>query len=340
MRKTPIAVAMIAGAVVLASTAPAANAETPMPTPTAKERLAGDDRFATAVAVSTSAYPKSAPVVYLTSGVNFPDALSAGPVAATQGGPVLLTKWDQVPAVTTAEIKRLAPEKIVLVGGPAALAPSVEKQMMSLAARVVRVAGADRYDTSRQLAEATFTGPVSTMYLATGKDYPDALSAGAAAAATGGPVLLVYGEADRLDAATVATVKKLAPGKLLIAGGPAAVSDGILAHATSIVPASSRVAGRDRFTTSAAIADTFGNAAHAYLASGWDFPDALVGAALAGKRGEPLYVTMPRCQPIEITHSARELGVTSMTIIGGTQSLADSVMTPNGYCPVPGPPTP
>ncbi|WP_162255964.1 cell wall-binding repeat-containing protein [Leifsonia sp. Root227] len=339
MRKTPLTVATIVGAFALAFAAPAANA-TPTEAPRVTERLAGADRFATAVAVSASAYPDSAPVVYLTSGVNFPDALSAGPVAATQGGPVLLTKWDQVPAVTTAELKRLSPKKIVLVGGTSALAPSVEKKMMSLAPQVVRVAGADRYDTSRRLAEATFTSPVSTVYLATGKDYPDALSAGAAAGTVGGPVLLVDGDADRLDAATQATVKKLAPGKLVVAGGPTAVSDGVLANAMSIVPVASRVAGSDRFETSAAIGSTFGSATHAYLASGWNYPDALVGSALAGKNGQPLYVIMPTCQPAGMVLGERELGITELTIIGGTHTIRDTAISTHDGCSVPGPAIP
>jgi putative cell wall-binding protein len=333
-------VAMFVGAAALAFTAPAANAKTPALTPTVTERLAGADRFGTAVAVSKSGYPGTASVVYLASGVNFPDALSAGPVAATQDGPVLLTKWDQVPAVTAAEIKRLSPKKIVLVGGTAALAPSVEKEMTSLAPEVARVAGTDRYDTSRQLAEATFTKPVATVYLATGKDYPDALSAGAAAAEAGGPVLLVDGGADRLDATTMATLKKLAPAQLVIAGGPVVVSDGILAHAKSIVPDSSRAAGQDRFQTSAVIARSFGTATHGYVASGWNFPDALVGSAIAGKNGQPLYVIMPTCQPGTIVLSQRELGITGVTVLGGTQSISDIAISSQDGCSVPGPPTP
>ncbi len=327
MHKIPFAMATLVGAVALAFAAPAADARTLPLTPTVKERLAGADRFGTAVAVSMNAYQDTAPVVYLTNGVNFPDALSTGPVAARQGGPVLLSKWDQVPDATIAEIERLSPKKIVLVGGTSALAPSVEKWANSLAEQVVRIAGSDRFDTSRRLAEESFTAPVSTVYLATGRDYPDALSAGAAAATAGGPVLLVDGDADRLDAATAATLAKLAPGKLVIAGGPSAVSDGILAQAKSMVPASSRVAGMDRFETSAAIGDTFGAAKHGYVASGWNFPDALVGSALAGRNGEPLYVIHPYCQPDSTADSQRMLGVTQVSIIGGPASIVDAAAT-------------
>lgn len=321
MRTTSLAVAALAVVATLALAAPAASAVPPPATPIIKQRLAGADRFATAVAVSKSAYPTTAPVVYLTNGVNFPDALSAGPAAASQGGPVLLTKSDQVPDVIRDEIIRLAPQKIVLVGGTTALAPNVEKAMKALAPTVVRIAGADRYATSRALAEATFKA--RAVFIASGKDFPDALSAGAIAGKSDGPVLLVDGNASRFNAATAATLRKLQPTIVIVVGGTAAVSDGLLNHAKELAPGAQRVTGSDRFDTSANIGRWFPSTTHAYVASGVNFPDALVGSALAGKNGEPLYIIEGGCQPDVISSSQGAIGVKELTIIGGTSSVAD-----------------
>src|SRR5882757_7579593 len=80
------------------------------------DRLAGPDRFSTAVAVSQRYYPTSGvPVVYVADGLNFPDALSAAPAAAHQGGPLLIVQPNSLPPVMAAELDRLAPQKIVVV---------------------------------------------------------------------------------------------------------------------------------------------------------------------------------------------------------------------------------
>lgn len=92
---------------------------------TATVRLSGADRYETAAEVSRSAWtPEDASVVYLASGENFPDALSAG--ASTQGlGPLLLTRPDVLPPATRAELERLAPCLVVVVGGDPAVSDAV-----------------------------------------------------------------------------------------------------------------------------------------------------------------------------------------------------------------------
>src|SRR5690606_2086991 len=81
------------------------------------DRIDGANRYEVARNISTSAYPGTAPVVYIANGENYPDALSAGPAAASEGGPLLLVKPDEIPEVIGAEIERLDPAKIVVVGG-------------------------------------------------------------------------------------------------------------------------------------------------------------------------------------------------------------------------------
>lgn len=300
----------------------------PLPVPTIKERLAGADRFATAVAVSQSAYPSTAPVVYVANGLNFPDALSAGPVAAKQDGPLLLTLPGGVRSDVKAEISRLHPARIVIVGGTSAVSPAVETTLKAIAP-VTRIAGDDRFATSQQLASSAFPHTAPTVYLATGRNFPDALSAGAAAAAAGGPVLLINGEADRLDPETVSLLSKLAPSTVNLVGGKAALSDGILGQTSQLMPTATvtRIAGDDRFATSAKVALSVGTATHAYVTSGENFPDALVGSALAGKHHLPLYVIRSWCQDDAITVSQAALGVTEVSLLGGPNAIQTSATT-------------
>lgn len=100
------------------------------PTPTPSEpdddntnrttrRLAGPDRFATAVAISADAFPQGAPVVYLARADAFADALAASSLSR---GPVLLVPaCGSLPAVVGQEIARLNPTEVVALGGPAAI---------------------------------------------------------------------------------------------------------------------------------------------------------------------------------------------------------------------------
>lgn len=82
-------------------------------------RIAGTDRYATAAAVSAEFWaPGEATVVYLANGAGI-DAMTAG---ASVDGPVLLVPTgDQLPAVTRAELTRLAPVEVVGLGGPGAV---------------------------------------------------------------------------------------------------------------------------------------------------------------------------------------------------------------------------
>jgi putative cell wall-binding protein len=89
------------------------------------ERVAGATRFDTAVQVSKVFYPDGADTVYLVTVADFPDALAAGGASSVAPGPVLYTNRDSVPAVTLDEVRRLAPERVVIVGGTGVVSEAV-----------------------------------------------------------------------------------------------------------------------------------------------------------------------------------------------------------------------
>ncbi|MFE6963808.1 cell wall-binding repeat-containing protein [Agromyces sp. NPDC057679] len=286
-------------------------------------RLQGADRYATAAAISKASYPTpGVPVVYVAAGLEFADALAAAPAAAHKGGPLLLSATSSLPASTLAELKRLAPKQIVIVGGTGAIGGAVATALGKVAP-TKRIGGADRYDTSRRIAADAF-GSAKTAYVATGRDFPDGLSAGAAAGALDVPIVLVDGKARTAGTATVSLLKKLGVAEVRIAGGTGVVSSGVqssLAAAFTV----KRYAGADRYSTSAAVNSVFGTTANAYLATGAAFPDALSGAAAAGAAADPLLLTQPSCVPPVIRTAIYAKGTTAITLIGGMGALGDRV---------------
>lgn len=93
----------------------------------AERRIAGADRYETAVAISQAIGTGiDAPNVLVASGANFPDALAGSAYAGAEGIPVLLTRPDGVPEVTMAELDALSPQQTTLLGGPVAVTRAVE----------------------------------------------------------------------------------------------------------------------------------------------------------------------------------------------------------------------
>ncbi|QEO13565.1 hypothetical protein FLP10_03375 [Agromyces intestinalis] len=296
---------------------------TPIPT----VRLSGTDRYATAVEISKDRYPSpGVPVAYVASGGDFPDALSAASAAAVQGGPLLLAAPGGVPTSTEVELRRLRPARIVMVGGTGALGSKVADTLKAIAP-VSRIAGADRYETARRIAETVFPS-AATAYLATGRDFADALSASAAAGAKGLPVILVDGQAGRADQATLQTLAAMGVTRVKVAGGPGAVSQGVTNSIANRGITVQRLDGPNRYATSVkVVADAFGTAAaSAYLATGLSYPDALAGAAAAGRGKAPMYLSLATCMPDVVRDHLLSSSVNSLKMLGGPAALADSAV--------------
>ncbi|NYD66707.1 cell wall-binding repeat-containing protein [Agromyces atrinae] len=289
------------------------------------ERLSGDSRYETAAAISRATYGASGiPVVYIASGGDFPDALSAAPAAVKQGGPLLLVNPGGTPSATIAELARLKPKRIVIVGGTGAVSETVANQVASYAP-VTRIAGEDRYETSRKVVEYAFPS-VSSAYIATGADFPDALSAGAAAGSKGVPVLLVPGTGNSLDPQTTKALTDRGIRSAKIAGGAGVVTTGVEQALTNAGIGTARLSGADRYLTSVAInKDAFGNVGTAYVATGMDYPDALAGAAGAGKSKAPLYLSWPSCMTSQVRGDITSSNVKTLRLLGGSAVLNDRV---------------
>lgn len=257
------------------------------------DRIAGQDRYGTAAAAS-QAWSANTGVVYVVSGRDYSDALTAASRAGVYDAPVLLTRPDQIPGPTRAALERLNPARVVVVGGTGAVSDQVAQELRALTRNqdLTRVSGTDRYRTAAAMA-AYYPAGRATVYLASGEDYPDALAGAALAGHEQMPLLLT--RQDRLDDATLAQLSRLDAAEVVVLGGPGAVSDAVAEQAAEHTRSGTyrRLAGHDRWATMARVADQFpASRPAAYVASGQDFPDALVGASLAGGlHGAPIVLT-------------------------------------------------
>jgi putative cell wall-binding protein len=287
-------------------------------TRTSPIRAAGSDRIGTAVAVSQLNFPSGgAGAVVLARSDDFPDALVAAPLAATTRAPLLFVQGATLPTVTRNEISRLlgAHGTVYLIGSTSAIPTSVETTLQSLGYSTDRIGGSDRYATA--VAVANVLGGRSTVFLATGINFPDALSAGPAAARMGGVVLLTDGSS--MPSITRSYLNAHI-GTVYAVGGPAATADG----------AAIRVVGADRNSTATAVASTFFTAPLTVgIASGATFADAMSGGAYLARLGGPILLTYPTSLPASTSNylSAVRSSLASSSLFGGSAAISVSVQT-------------
>lgn len=197
------------------------------------ERLAGANRYATAAAISRDVFAAGLDAAFVSTGEGFADALAAGPAAIKLHAPLLLTRRDSLPSDTAAELQRLRPATIYVLGGTGVVGNGVLAQLDAIATgSAVRVAGADRYATAAAIAHRFFSLPPLT-FLANGLIFPDALSAVPAAGRNGSPLVLTT--STTLPSATQAELLSLRPARIRVIGGTGVVSDGVIGQLRSIL---------------------------------------------------------------------------------------------------------
>lgn len=290
--------------------------------PQAVEVLSGADRYATGAAVSRATWPDRVHTVVLAEGDAWADAVSGSVLAATVGGPLLLTRQDRLDPSAAAELRRLAPEVAYLLGP---LDTAVEEAVWAESVEVRRLRGPDRYATSEMIADKAveYGADATTVAVATGRQFPDALAGTALAAGEGHPILLTRpsGDRDRLSR----TLARLGTRRTWVLGGPNAVPEAAVAG----LPAVERLAGRSRTGTAAAVADravTLGHGRQPVVVSGWRYPDGLTASALAARQRRPLLLTATSGLSPDVHAWLNRHGSTAVTVVGGPAAVGPGVL--------------
>ena len=295
------------------------------------ERLSGDTRYDTAIALSEQAFPTGAPTAIIATGENWPDALGGSALAGAIDGPILLTPSDQLIPAVKAELERLGAGNVYILGGYGAVSLAVESELNDMLGGFVwRIGGADRYETSAAIAKRVIA-QLGGMYdgrviVATGANYPDAVGGAPLAAGMGWPVILTPPSADEvklpLDVMGAA-----------ILGGESAVSADLEAYLVGEFGdvAVDRLGGDDRYETSAKVAQYGVDNGMVWdgvgIATGTNFPDSLAGGVALG-----LYRSVLLLTPGDALHPAAETklednkaDIASVVYLGGVGAVSETV---------------
>jgi putative cell wall-binding protein len=195
------------------------------------ERIGGGDRYGTSALIALRLRDASGettlPTVFVATGAGYADALAAAPVAARLRAPILLTRQEKLPEPTAGALESLGTTRAVVLGGVGAVGPNVVARLSSEGIACERLAGADRFATGASVASWGLAHGMDLheAVLATGRDFPDALAAGAYAARQDVNLLLVdnAGYAVPTGVAALLRARKSEVATITVVGGEGTV---------------------------------------------------------------------------------------------------------------------
>jgi subtilisin family serine protease/putative cell wall-binding protein len=309
-------------------------------------RLSGSNRRATAIEVSKNGFPSaaSADAVVIARDDTFPDSLAGSPLASLAKAPLLFTKSSTLDTTVREEILRVldpssdAEPDIYILGQTAAVSSGVEAALNALNPQwqVKRVGGANRSQTAVMIADemgALRGGPPDTVFIATQKDFPDALAGSVPASdvtvnAKRIPILLSDTHALTQATREYLEAYKSSISTAFILGGTSALSSSVHNQLGLFVPNITRLAGNDRYSTATTIAEQFYKGpVSASFATGQNFPDALAAGWHSGLRSSPLLLIKGTSTPQSTIDYVRGHSSTLLGgfMYGGTAVISDAV---------------
>lgn len=295
------------------------------------KRLAGANRYDVAVNVSKeiNSLGFSSDTVIIARDDLYTDALSGGPLAGKSNSPILLTATSSLPTPIQQEILRRNPTKAIILGGTGSVSTTVETQLKNLGvSEVQRIDGPNRFAVSANVAEQVVSGGTKTKaVIASGLNFPDALSVSGVAGKEGMPILLVSTSSIPAEIQTFINNHPEITDYIIV-GGPGTVSDTVKAQLEQSGKTVTRIGGANRFEVGVNIANYFHlTPATTVFARGDDFADALSGGPLAASTGAPIFLTPTTRLATEVENylQANVDQLEKAYIIGGTGSVSTSV---------------
>lgn len=309
--------------------------------------LAGSDRYATALAVSRSAFANgSCDTVIIATGTNFPDALGAGGLAGAARCPILLVRsTGGLPTAVKTEINRLtqghATRKVYITGSTTVVSALTESNLKSLvgSTNVKRLGGKDRFATANLIAREV--GVVLTAkgipysgkaFVTTGLTFPDALLASPVAYAGQRPVLLI-GKTG-VDSALKATITALGVTDIHIVGSTASVSTSVQTalDGMSGVSVERVAAATDKYAMTVAFADHAASEEgfsfdYVGIATGDNFPDALAAGPALGETRSVMLLTPTKYLDSRVQSSLEDYYESALHVrfLGGLPAVSQPV---------------
>lgn len=290
-------------------------------------RVAGDTAMETMSKVIDETFNKARTVV-LASKDGYWDALSASALAGALKAPVLLSGRDALPQETIDQLQRLGTKRAYLVGGRSVMSNSVVDQLHALGISTVTVAGQQAQDTANMVARKLPSSDVC--FIATSWGYQDALSASSFAYAKKAPIFLAN-DAGMLDRATLACIRSKNFKRVVLIGGESVLTPELVQQLNqSGVKNVQRIAGETAYDTSALFAQWALNhgmrANNMAIATGYGYEDALVGAALCGKKGSVMVLADDsNTTAVDLIVDAQKNKISNYYILGGQSVVGERV---------------
>ena len=297
-------------------------------------RAADADRIETAIETSKIGWEKSDNVVLVNS-QNFPDALAGGPLAYMLDAPILLVKGNtsSIESSVLARIVKLEAKNIYILGGESVVNKSIFDQLKSLGYNVTRLSGNDRYETAiaiaKKMDEIRGTAP-EFVFIADALNFPDALSITPVAGIKKVPILFTPNNKVGVNGTSADYITKSGVNKAVMVGGTGVVKPDVEAKLQQLGLTTDRVAGENRFETSAEIYKKYKSVFtgdSALMATGMAFPDALGGGALGGKIKSPLLLVNGTGATSSSVKSAfADRSPKNVYVLGGTSVVTETVV--------------
>lgn len=288
------------------------------------KRLAGDDRYETAIKISKDNF-KSADTVVLASGTNSADALAASSLATSKSAPILLTKRNEIGKNVFDEIKRLNANNVIVVGGKVSISEKVVSDLKNKNITVKRLAGDNRYETSYEIAkELLKSNKAKEAIIVNGFKNVDALSVSSLATKENLPILLNDGNRLSKDIKNIVGDSNIK--KMYIIGGRTSLPRKIEDNIKALDIEYERLAGEDRYETSSKIAKyAYSSSDKVILASGENSIDALAAGVLTKMEKAPMLLVQKRRIPKSISNRIEESKAKKFLLIGGEKTISDRV---------------
>ena len=245
-------------------------------------RVEGTTRYWTSCEASKDHLYRPGKPIFLASGLDFPDALAGGPAAARVDGSLVLTDPWYLNSCVVDALNQIKPSEVVILGGTGAISQGVEDYLRQLTDpwRVKRLFGNNRYETAEVINKHYFAGSGARALVASGRDFPDALSAAGVAAGQGAAIVLSPGS--DLGWPAVRALQAMGTRQALVVGGWGVLGNWVTQGLRDMgISDFLRVAGTDRYKTASILVDYAGPRYRtgAYIASGQSYYDALAVSA-------------------------------------------------------------
>ena len=278
----------------------------------------------------SQAYKPGVPVVYIgyASGWKYNAGVAAA--AAEQNAPFLYSWQGSIPWDVKAELLRLKPGKIVLVGPTSSLKSSLDGQYKQYAPIVERIGTKNHFQTSRDLAEGAFnTAP--DLFLTTGNGWHNLLASNAAAAKKDAPLVVANGTKSALAQVELDFLKRLKVKTIYVIGSTKTLSSGIRSQLKSLGYTVKGYTGTHASDTAGLLTQTFWGKTKApaqYFVSNKAPANALVVQSVAGAVGAPVFTVSSSqnyCMLWRETAAARDTSSANKILVGSRQQVGNTV---------------